>query len=458
MKNVHLSRRAFIKRSLAFAGTLAMPAIVPSSVLGKNKVPPPSDRITLGHIGVGNRGGSLLRSFLQIDGVQSVAVCDPFRDKREERAQQIDDFYAEKFGKGSYKSCSVFNDFRELLARDDIDAVVIATPVHWHVPIAIEAAKAGKDLYVEKPLGISVEHDKRLRRTVEHYGRIFQYGTQQRSSRNFRYACELVRNGRIGQLHTIHAWSPDISSQAEYFHAPGGSMVPIPVPEGFDYDMWIGPAPMTPYTADRCTLFGTYHHYDNCLGFIAGWGAHPLDIAQWGNDSDDTAPIEYEGSGTIAHGGIFETISSWDVWCTYQNGVRMRFMSEGIARPVVERYHPEFHSHGTTFFGTDGWVRVDRSNIYAQPESLLSSIIKPDEIHLYESNNHYQNFIDSVKTRKQPISTIQHAVQSDIISHMSNICIRLNRKIKWDPVNESVIDDDEAERMLWRPMRSPWHV
>lgn len=455
MSNGNMSRRGFL-HSLLVAATV--PTIIPATALGNNRVPPPSDRITLGHIGVGNRGGSVMQNFLRVESAQSIAVCDPFKNRREERAKQVDAFYADKFARGSFNGCAAYNDFRDLLARDDIDAVVIATPVHWHVPIAIAAAKAGKDIYLEKPLGISVMHDKTLRSTIEQYGTIFQWGTQQRSGRDFRYACELVRNGRIGNLHTIHAWSPDISSQAASFHAPDGSMTPIPVPDGFDYDMWLGPAPFSPYTSDRCTSFGTYHHYDNCIGFIAGWGAHPLDIAQWGNDSDDTVPVEYEGSGTIAHGGIFETIASWDIWGTYQNGVKLHFMSEGVARPVVGKYHPAFHNHGTTFIGSAGWVSVNRAGIYAHLESLLKSVIAPDEIHLYESNNHYENFIDGVKTRQQPISTIQSAVQTDTICHLSDICIRQGRKIKWDTEKERIIDDDEAARMLWRPMRGSWRI
>ncbi len=455
MPNKEISRRGFLNAMLIAASA---PTIIPASALGRDHLPPPSDRTTLGHIGVGNRGGSDLQSFLRVDAAQSIAVCDPFKNKREERAKQVDAFYADKFARGSFSGCAAYDDFRDLLARDDIDAVVIATPVHWHVPIAIAAAKAGKDIYLEKPLGISVMHDKALRSTIEQYGTIFQWGTQQRSGRDFRYVCELVRNGRIGKLHTILAWSPDISSQAAAFHAPDGSMTPIPIPKGFDFDMWIGPAPMTPYTSDRCTLYGTYHHYDNCIGFIAGWGAHPLDIAQWGNDLDDTAPIEYEGSGTIAHGGIFETTSSWDIWATYQNGVKLHFMSEGVAKPIVQKYHPDFHSHGTTFIGSTGWVNVDRSGIYAHPESLLKSVITPDEIHLYESDNHYKNFIDGVKSRKQPVSTIQSAVQTDTICHLSDICIRRGRKIKWDNEKEMIIGDEQAARMLWRPMRSPWRV
>ncbi|NIA32006.1 MAG: Gfo/Idh/MocA family oxidoreductase, partial [Actinobacteria bacterium] len=446
MSNGKMSRRGFVHSLLVAA---AAPTIIPATALGNNRVPPPSDRITLGHIGVGNRGGSVMQNFLRVAKAQSVAVCDPFKNRREERAKQVNSFYADKYSRRSFKGCVAYNDFRGLLARDDIDAVVIATPVHWHVPIAIAAAKAGKDIYLEKPLGISVMHDKALRSTIEQYSTIFQWGTQQRSGRDFRYACELVRNGRIGKLHTILAWSPDISSQEPYFHAPDGSMLPIPVPEGFDYDMWIGPAPMTPYTSDRCNSFGTYHHYDNCIGFIAGWGAHPLDIAQWGNDSDDTVPVEYAGNGTIAHGGLYETISSWDVWATYQNGVKLHFMSEGVARPIVQKYRPGFHSHGTTFIGSEGWVNVDRDGIYAYPESLLKSVIAPDEIHLYKSNNHYKNFINGVRTRKQPVSTIQSAVQTDIICHLSNICIRRERKIKWDAEKEMIIGDEQAARMLW---------
>ena len=324
------------------AGVISSPYVITSTALGDSRIPPASDRVTVGHIGVGGQGTALLRNFLQLNGTQSVAVSDPFRTKRVERSQEIDAFYAEKHAKGGYRGCQFYSDFRELLDDEGIDAVVIATPDHWHVPIALAAARAEKDMYVEKPLGISVAQDQLLRTAVARHGRIFQYGTQQRSGRNFRYACELARNRKIGILQTIHVWCTDISSQDPQFNVPGGSMEPIPVPADFDYDMWIGPALMTPYTSDRCTSFGTYHHYDNSLGFIAGWGAHPLDIAQWGNNSDDTAPVEYSGSGTIARGGLFETVSSWDMSCVYENGVKMRFLNTGLAEPVVRKYHPSF--------------------------------------------------------------------------------------------------------------------
>jgi len=459
MDNKRLSRRTFIgKFTGAVTGALSAPYIITSSALGNDKIPPASDRVTLGHIGVGGQGGWLLRNFLQLDHAQSIAVCDTFQYRREERVNEIDDYYAEKMVKSSYKGCKAFKDFRDLLMQKDIDAVIIATPDHWHVPIALAASKACKDMYVEKPLGISVKENQALREAIHRYGNIFQYGTQQRSGRDFRLACELTRNGLIGKLHTIHVWCADISSQALEFNQPGGSMKPIPIPEGFDYDMWLGQAPETPYTSDRCTNYGTYHVYDNSLGFIAGWGAHPLDIAQWGNNTDDTAPVEYEGHGTIADQGLYDTVSNWDMRCLYKNGVKMLFKSTDIARPIVQKYHPDFIDHGTTFIGTEGWVSVDRHGLFAEPVSLLKSIIRPDEVHLYNSANHYKNFVDCIKTRQQTISPINAAVQSDIISHLCDISIRLSRKIKWDPEKEEIIGDETASRKLSRAMRSPWRL
>jgi len=454
-----LTRRAFLgKVSGAVTGALSAPYVITSNALGNEKIPPASDRVTLGHIGVGGQGSWLLRNFLQLDHAQSIAVCDTFQHRREERVAEINSFYAEKRAKSSYKGCKSFKDFRDLLAQKDIDGVIIATPDHWHVPIAVAAAKSGKDMYVEKPLGISVKENQVLRETIQQYGNIFQYGTQQRSGYNFRLACELTRNGLVGKLHTIHVWCADISSQTLDFNEPGGSMTPIPVPEGFDYDMWLGQAPATPYTSDRCTSYGSWHVYDNSLGFIAGWGAHPLDIAQWGNDTDDTAPVGYEGTGTIASKGLYDTVSSWDMKCRYKNGVNMLFMNTDTARPLVQKYHPDFIDHGTTFIGTDGWVSVDRHGIFAGPVSLLQSIFRPDDVHLYKSTNHYKNFVDCIKTRQQAISPINAAVQSDIISHLCDISIRMNRKITWDPDKEKIVGDEMASRKLNRAMRSPWRL
>lgn len=441
---------------MAASGLISAPWITPAHVFGGGAGSRGSDRITIGHIGVGGRGTSLLQSFLQLENAQCIAVCDPFIERREERAAEIDTFYTKKYGT-PYNGCTAFNDFRELLEQPGIDAVVIATPDHWHVPIAIAAATAGKDVYVEKPLGVSIGENQRLCRVIQKHGTVFQYGTQQRSGRDFRFACELARNGYLGHVHTIHAWCSDITSQAHLFNEPGGSAMPAAVPEGFDYDLWLGPAPFTPYTSDRCTSFGTYHHYDNSLGFIAGWGAHPLDIAQWGNDTDDTAPIEYEGTGSITK-GLYESVYNWDMWCHYANGVKMRFMSTDVAKPVVTSYHSRFWDHGTTFIGTAGWVSVDRGGIFADPPRLLQVVLSPGELHLTESDDHQGNFINCVQSRKEPISPITSAVQSDIISHLCDISIRVRRPIKWDPVRQLIIGDEEATRLMRRPMRSPWQI
>jgi glucose-fructose oxidoreductase len=445
MKRLLWSRRSFLKTSTG--ALLTVPTIIPSSVFGNAQAAPPSERVTLGHIGVGGRGTAVQQEFQKLPAAQCVAVCDPFRSKREERAAAIDQHYAEERAQGSYKGCATYNDFRDLLAREDIDAVVIATPDHWHVPIALEAVRAGKDVYVEKPLGLSFEQDRILREVVNRYGAVFQYGTQQRSDRDFRYACELVRNGRIGKLHTMHVWCT--------LGGAGGSTQTEPVPEGFDYDMWLGPAPSVPYTADRCRPCGTFWIMPYSIGYIAGWGVHPLDIAQWGHGSDNSAPVEYEGTGTIPSDGLYDVIESWDTTLRYADGVEVRYVSSDRVRPLIESYRRP-NDHGTTFIGDKGWVSVDRGGLYADPPSLLNSEIGLNEIHLYESGNHWQNFVDCIKSRKETISPIDTAVRVDTLSHLCDIAIRLGRKIRWDPVTERISGDSDAERMLTRPMRAPW--
>lgn len=445
MKSFSLSRRSFLKVS---AGAMATsPFLLTPSSIAANSTPPPSQRITLGHIGAGGRGTSVQQGFQERPQAQCVAVCDPFQSRVDDRCGAINKFYADQHNTAIYQGCSGYRDFRELIAREDIDAVVVATPDHWHVPITIEAVKAGKDVYVEKPLGVSFEQDCALREAIRRYGAIFQYGTQQRSERNFRFACELVRNGLIGKLHTIHVWC--VSGDQ------GGSTQPVPVPEGFDYDLWLGPAPYTPYTVDRCTPQGGYWCYNTSLGYIAGWGVHPLDIAQWGKGADHTGPVELEGHGEIPSDGLYSTITSWDTRYRYEDGVEVRFVSADRVRPLIEGYRGP-NDHGTTFLGDKGWVSVDRSHILADPPSLLKTVLGEDSIHLYESDNHCQNFLDSIESRKETISPIESAVRVDTISQLLNIAIRLGRKIHWDPLSEKITNDTDAERMLIRPMRSPW--
>jgi hypothetical protein len=430
--NTSLTRRHFLKSAGALGAAVAFPTIIPGSVLGANA---PSKRVALGHIGVGGQGGGVMSGLLGLPQGTSVAVCDPFKDRREQAARQVEQRYADRRAQGSYKGCRAYRDFRELLACDDIDAVVVATPDHWHVPIAIAAVRAGKDVYVEKPLGISMEHDKAMREAVHQCQAVFQYGTQQRSfDQHCGFAAELVRNGYIGDLKAVHVIAPNGET--------GGQAVPQPVPEGLDYDLWLGPAPVTPYTTDRVIGTGRWHIYDYAIGFIAGWGAHPLDIAHWGCPH---IPVEYEGSGRIPTDGLFDTVVDWNVRGRYAGGAEYTLKTGGDL---------------TTFVGTKGWVAAGRGRgtLRAEPASLLSVKIKPEEIHLLQENNHYGDFLNCVLTRRTPVSNIDSAVQSDFMSHLGDIAVRTGRKIRLDPAKEQIVGDDAAARMMKRTMRAPWTI
>jgi predicted dehydrogenase len=425
------SRRLFLKQASAAAGAaMLLPTIVPSSIFGANA---PSRRIAVGHIGVGGQGSGVMDGMLGLAQGQSVAVCDPIKERRDAAAQRVEKAYAGKADRASYKGCKVYHDFREVIARDDVDAVVIATPDHWHVPIAIAAVRAGKDVYVEKPLGLCMEQDKALRAAVHLHGAVFQYGTQQRSfSTHCAFACELVRNGYLGELKAVHVIAPN--------GATGGKAAAEPVPAGLDYDLWLGPAPVTPYANDRVMGIGRWHIYDYAIGFIAGWGAHPLDIAHWGYPH---IPVEFEGTGLIPTDGLFDTVVNWDVRGRYASGVEFTLKTG---------------SDRTTFVGTKGWVAASRGGINAEPESLLNVKLKPDQIHLLQDNHHYRDFLDCVLTRRTPVSNIDSAVQSDFMSHLGDIAIRTGRKIKWDPAAETILGDEAAVRMMRRAMRAPWTI
>ncbi len=452
MRHPTVSRREVLKRAAAAAGAMALPAIVPGSVFGENA---PSNRLNLAGIGVGGRGTFDCRTrFLPLEDVRFVACADCRQNRRDAFVKMANDHYQGKV-------CTAYRDFRDVLARKDVDGVVVSTPDHWHVPVAVYAARAGKDMYVEKPLGIAMAWEWKLREAVAEHKCVFQYGTQQRGDqKQFRRACELVRNGYIGQIQRVDAWCPDMSSQySEASVPPYGSTKPIDVPAELDYEMWIGPAPMKPYTADRATCFGGWHIYDYALGFVAGWGAHPLDIAQWGLDMDNSGPVRYEGTGKIPpKGSLWDTVESWDVHCEYANGVKMHFMGERVAKPVVNAYHPAWEDHGTTFFGTEGWVSVNRNALYASDKKLQKTQPKPEEIHLTTTTSQARNFVDCMKSRKPTINPLESAIRSDTISHLSDLCIRLGRPIQWDPQKEQIVNDAEATKLLNRPLREPWKL
>ena len=421
------SRRDFLRTTAGAA--LAAPYIITSTALGQGDTPPAGERVTLGHIGVGGRGTGLLHSFLGLPQAQCVAVCDCFTSRRESAAQAINNHYGSA-------DCKMYAGFEELLADESIDAVVIATHDVWHVPLTTAAARAGKDMYVEKPLGMSIEQNLAAREAVQRYGRIFQYGTQQRAQAHCRHGCELVRNGRLGEIQSIEVTAPAGGT--------GGSTEPIPVPEDLDYDRWLGPAPWSPYTEHRCTDRGGYWVYDNSIGFLGGWGAHPLDILDWAYGSDEMMPVECEGTGHIPTEGLYDTIDTWELRLRYANGVPLVFNSGG--------------QDLTRFVGAEGWINISRAGLDAEPKSLLAEVIGPDEIHLTQSSNHSLNFVQAVKTRTPASSPIETAVRSDVISHLGDIAIRTGRKIKWDPKQETIVDDDIARRMMHRPMRPPWRL
>ncbi len=421
-KVMAVTRRQFLKGSAVAAGALAWPTIVPSSVFGAGA---PSNRITMGCIGVGGKGRGNMKAFKGKSECEVVAVCDVDVKHIEQALQSA-----------GLKANSSYTDFRELLARDDIDAVSIAAPDHWHVPMSIVAVRAGMDVFCEKPLTLTVGEGRVLADEVKRYGRVFQTGSQQRSGSEFRFACELVRNGRIGKLHTMRVGiSGNNRTCPPTWEAE-------PVPEGFDYDMWLGPAPWEPYTEQRC-------HYqfrfilDYSGGQMTNWGAHYLDIAQWGNGADDTGPVEIVGSGDFPKTGLFTTAQNENIEYTYANGVKL-FLKSG--------------SGHTRFEGTKGWVDVKRGKIDAEPKSLLTSKIGPNEIHLYDSNDHKQNFLDCIKSRKDTICTAEIGHRSSSVCHLGNIAMQLGRKLKWDPKAESFISDSAANNMLTRAMRAPWRL
>jgi predicted dehydrogenase len=413
----------------------AAPLILPASARGAN------DRIVMGFIGVGGQGGGHLRSMVRQSDVRVSAICDVMANRRNSAKDLVDSTYRDN-------SCKTYNDFRELLARPDIDAVLMAVPDHWHVLIGLEAARRGKHQYFEKPMGVSVAESQAMRAAVKRYGIVFQFGTQQRSSATFRHAVELVRNKRIGELKEIvigSANSQYVPNQPEQ-----------PVPEGFDYEMWLGPAPWKPYTAERVTRNWTLI-YDYSLGCISGaWGVHDVDTAQWAIDADHTGPVEVEGEGEYPADGLYDTAVRWEIHHTYANGVKLIHTDIRSARKRWTQF--AMGNMASLFLGTEGWIYVSRQTIRTHPESLVREKFGPNAVRVIHSNDHRRNFLDAVRTGAEPISPIEAAVRADTVCQQADIAMRLRRKLRWDPVAEKFVGDEQANRMLSRPMRSPWHL
>lgn len=451
-KNIRkFSRRNFVKNSVKGAiGAALLPVILPSCTSGKKS----GDRIRIGHIGVGSRGMDELNYyFLPVRETLNIAVCDVFKERRENAARVIGKFY--KDNNDNVPECVPCLDFEEILQRKDIDAVHITTPDHWHVPAAIKAARAGKHIMLAKPLGLSYPEYRILAKELTSNNVHFHYGTQQRTSEHMQLGYNMISDGVIGDIGRVDVWAPGKN--------PVESPVcrEVPVPPDFDFDRWTGPAPMRPYCPDRVTNNSSWFNYDYSIGFLAGWGAHPLDILVWILKDKVSGVYTCEGTGQFwPAGGLYNNIMSWDVSCKYQNGLELHFVSTDVAEKGMLNNLKMKDGNGTTFFGSKGWISLSRSSAQSDiPEinEKLNNFPKNKDGWINSENNRMAKvFCDIIKGKSKELCPLDEAIISDTISHMGDITIRTNRKITWDPVRGEVVGDSEANKLYIREMRSPY--
>jgi predicted dehydrogenase len=454
MKSTRRDFLATTGKSLLLAG---FPAIVPSSVLGPNA---PSDRINIGAIGTGRISRVHdLPGIWRYDTARIMAVCDLDSRRAQDAVTLVNGYYAQQTGK-PYSGVTPYGQYRELLANKDVDAVVISTPDHWHALIAMDAVAAGKDVYLQKPASLTIAEGRALSNAVRRSGRIFQIGSQQRSTLQFRYAAELVRNGRIGQLKAVEIGLPG---------DPAGDEEPaMPVPANLNYDMWLGSTPLVPYTEKRvhprsgydrpgwlrCEQFGA--------GMITGWGAHHIDSAHWGMGTELTGPIEVWGTAEFPAKGLWNVHGPFKTEALYADGVRMTISGD--------------FPNGIKFIGTTGWIFVSRGNesvtasdpveklkdpqaLAASDPKIITSVIGPNEIHLYESKEHHGNWLECIKSRKETIAPVEVAHRACSACLLHHMAMKLKRKLYWDPAPERFSKDDaEANAMLSRPQRAPYTI
>ncbi len=444
MKKIHkVSRRSFMKTSASIGLAVGAPMILPSRLFGENA---PSNTLAMASIGTGRMGHGDMKECLGQGlsvNARIVAVCDLDRNRAQHAKGEVEKLYAGEFAKASYRGVAAYGDFRELLARPDIDGVTISTPEHWHALIGIAAAEAGKDMYLQKPITYSVVEGQRLAGAVRKNNVVLQTGSQQRSSIYFRKTCELVRNGRIGKLHTIETTLPEDKGV--------GENIAMDVPENLDYDLWTGPAAEQPYTEHRVHPRqgfgrpGWLQIEQYCRGMITGWGAHMYDIAQWGNGTDvDSGPVSFEAAAEFPERGLFNVHTKFQSTAIYANGVKMLSKSGNPA--------------GVKFIGDEGWIFVQRGSFKSGPERILREKIGEGELHLYESKNHMLNFLECMRSRKDPIAPVEVGHRSNTVCVITHIAMKLGRKLAWDPARQRFENDDEANRMLDYPHRAPWTV
>jgi predicted dehydrogenase len=390
----------------------------------------PSDRIALGFIGIGKQGEGHLRGLVRSGDVQVLAIAEVYGKFRDMAVEHVEQTYASEKGKGTYKGCTGYNDYFELIARDDVDAVLIATPDHQHALPVVHAARAGKDVYCEKPLSLTIAEARAMVDAVRRYGRVFQTGSQQRSGREFRTACELVRSGYIGQVKEVYV---SIGGPSGPCYLP-----PQPTPDGLDWDRWLGPAPWRPFHEilrpphnDTFPNWRAYRDYSG--GGMTDWGAHHFDIAQWGLGMDHTGPVEI-----IPPDGKDVKYLTY----RYANGVPMYRGGPG----------------GIAFIGSEGEIHVDRGRLSSKPESIIRTGLKASDVHLYRSPGHHRDWLECIRQRRRPICDVEIGCRSVSVCHLGNIAYRLRRPLKWDPQAERFVNDPVADRMLARPYREPWHL
>jgi myo-inositol 2-dehydrogenase / D-chiro-inositol 1-dehydrogenase len=424
-----ISRRKFVRTgSLLVGGSLVLPTIIPSCAFGSN------DKINLGMIGTGDHGiGWNLAAYLKLDNCRVIAACDVDLSRLKKAKSIIDDKYGKKY-------CIIYDDFRELLENSDIDAVQISTPDHWHVPISLLALSKKKDVCCEKPT-LTIPQGRMLSDFVSKSSRIFQSSLEDRSIPQYHRMAELVRNGRIGKLLRMRVGLPGAFSQLYYYNPDPTEQT---VPKGFNYDMWLGPAPYAPYTPGRC-------HYnfrwikDYSGGSLADWGAHMIDNAQWINGTEKTGPVEISGEGSAPDSGIYNAFNKFRITYNYENGVVL-----------------DVHSDFVEIFceGTDGWLHVKdwRGTLQASSQEIFNSIIGDNELHLYTDESEHINFLKCIRSRKPAYHPVEDMHRTAAMAHIGNIAMTLKRKLRWDPVNEEFPGDPEANALLSRTEREPWSI
>ncbi|MDR1817268.1 MAG: Gfo/Idh/MocA family oxidoreductase, partial [Puniceicoccales bacterium] len=435
------------------------PWLVPAGVVrAQNGRPTPANRTTFALIGSGGMGRSGMGDVLRCPLAQVIAVCDVNTGRSRIGKDMVNKHYKNA-------DCAVFRDFRELLARKDLDCVEVATGDYWHIPIALAAVRAGKDIYVEKPLGVAVHWAQVLRDEVAKRKAVFQFGTWQRSRKHFRNVIERVRAGVIGKVRHIDIWSPALDmgsvmnpkSNTRKMHK---DLTPAPVPKELDYEFWQGPAPRRPFVATHLRPDMIYHHSRYAIGYIAGWGIHPVDIAQWGLDADNTAPVSYKGTGKWADEGNFDTTVQWDVALRYESGVTARYGDHasliGDVRKYLSKQTRRIGGDGTTFFGDRGWLSVGRSHAAASDPALLKAPVPEHANPVLVSDNQWHNFIERVRDRKPTINPISSGFNGDVVCHLSEIAARTGREIKWCPKDEKILNDAAATAMLDKPLHGGW--